>query len=44
MDINVEVKVGVNGEVKDTVKDSCIDLDDLFRSPDAAFWGVLSSP
>jgi len=46
MDINVEVKVGVNSEVKDTVKDSCIDLDDLFRSPDAAFGGfsVLHDP
>ncbi|OEL28771.1 Lysine-specific histone demethylase 1-like protein 1 [Dichanthelium oligosanthes] len=39
MDINVEVKVDVNGEVKDNVTGSNIDLDDLFRSPDAAFGG-----
>ncbi|CAM0148248.1 unnamed protein product [Urochloa decumbens] len=46
MDINVEVKVDVNGEVKDNVKDSNNDLDDLFRSPGAAFGGfsVLHDP
>ncbi|XP_062220338.1 lysine-specific histone demethylase 1 homolog 1-like [Phragmites australis] len=46
MDINGEVKMDVNGEVRDIVKDDKIDLDDLFRSPDAAFGGfsVLYDP
>uniref|UniRef100_A0A0A9E7I6 Uncharacterized protein n=1 Tax=Arundo donax TaxID=35708 RepID=A0A0A9E7I6_ARUDO len=36
----------VNGEVRDIVKDDKIDLDDLFRAPDAAFGGfsVLHDP
>ncbi|TVU28580.1 hypothetical protein EJB05_20102, partial [Eragrostis curvula] len=46
VDVNGEVKVAVNGEVRDAVKDGKIDLDDLFRSPDAAFGGfsVLHDP
>lgn len=39
-------KTDVNFEVKDTDKDDNIDLDDLFRTPDAAFGGfsVLHDP
>jgi monoamine oxidase len=46
MDVNGEIKMDVNGEVRDGVKDVKVDLDDLFRSPNAAFGGfsVLHDP
>ncbi|KAK3159142.1 hypothetical protein QOZ80_2AG0146260 [Eleusine coracana subsp. coracana] len=46
MDVYGEVKMDVNGEVRDGVKDDKIDLDDLFRTPNAAFGGfsVLHDP
>jgi hypothetical protein len=46
MDVNVETKMDANGEVRDDVKDGKVDLDDLFRSPNAAFgsFSVLHDP
>ncbi|XP_062221966.1 lysine-specific histone demethylase 1 homolog 1-like [Phragmites australis] len=46
MDVIGTVKMDVNGEVRGNVKDGKIDLDDLFRSPDATFGGfsVLHDP
>src|SRR5438105_8591787 len=46
MGVNGEVKMDINGEVRDNAKDEKVDLDDLFRSPDAAFGGfsVLHDP